>query len=814
MPQFLLSEATVGVLAQVVVHFLWQGALLGILAACLLHVSPIRTAHARYAFYCGLLMLLAICPLVTWRGIYAGPVAIIEIQGESATKAGDGAALAKTEESTDESIAMQLNAVQSSNAQSIIRPHESRLIVAGPWLARQYKLIVTAWLAGICFMATRLLLGAIGVRTLARRRRPIPPEVAHVVERLSRQLAFHVRPAVHAVERISQAMAVGIFKPMVLLPASWISELPSDVLEAVIAHELSHLRRWDMPINLMQRVVETLLFFHPVVWWCSRRLRVEREMCCDELAQATIGNREVYAKALAYLAHQQCSSVESLLAAGIGGTKMVLLERICNVLGMVPGRHGRLYGPSCALVGAVVTSLAWMAALALSAPWQSRTSIPDDQEAIVARSEPSTPPEAAESGLATDAIEPSTPLDEVAQALEPLTLENLKFESHWDLSLEETVQNAMFNSKVVRSLGGRFTSSARDPGMQTGETRQLPTLVCTSDVSRVDLEMAVLSLRNDTEQAYWELWFAWRNLETANTALNSARQTWQKIYTLYRAGSKGGEANAEAQAREQFYQFKSQAHTLLNELTRAENRLRYVMGVAATDGRLIRPIDKPTVDRVSFDWEEITKEALARSPGLSRQRWRIKQRELELIAAKNLLQPHLDLNGSYRWLGLADNAQGQEAGPSKVDDPLSPDGSREAETFDSAQFQEWQLGLQSTATIGLRKKLAQLRHFQLQLARERAKLQDKELEVSHQLTDAVRQLVYNYELTQTNFNRALAADRQMEAMQAAFEAETVTIDQLLEAQRRRAEAHASYFHTLLDYQRSIVTVRHRKGSLL
>jgi outer membrane protein TolC len=238
------------------------------------------------------------------------------------------------------------------------------------------------------------------------------------------------------------------------------------------------------------------------------------------------------------------------------------------------------------------------------------------------------------------------------------------------------------------------------------------------------------------------------------------------------------------------------------------------MGVAATDGRLIRPIEKPTVDKVSFDWEEITKEALARSPNLRRQRWRIKHRELELMAARNLLKPHVDLNGTYGWLGVADDVQVQDAGPSKVDNPLSPDGSREAETFDSAQFQEWQLGLHSTATIGLRKKLAQLRHFQLQLARERAKLQDEELEVSHQLTDAVRQLIYNYELTQANFNRALAADRQMEAMQAAFEVETVTIDQLLEAQRRRAESHASYFRTLLDYQRSIVTVHYRKGSLL
>jgi hypothetical protein len=116
--------------------------------------------------------------------------------------------------------------------------------------------------------------------------------------------------------------------------------------------------------------------------------------------------------------------------------------------------------------------------------------------------------------------------------------------------------------------------------------------------------------------------------------------------------------------------------------------------------------------------------------------------------------------------------------------------------------------------IGFRKELSTVRHYELNLARDRARLQDEELEVSHQLADAVRLLELNYELTQTNFNRTLAADRQVEAVQAAFEAETVTLDQLLEAQRRRAEAQTSYFRTLLDYQRAIIGVHFRKGSLL
>ncbi|HEX3726025.1 MAG TPA: TolC family protein [Pirellulales bacterium] len=333
------------------------------------------------------------------------------------------------------------------------------------------------------------------------------------------------------------------------------------------------------------------------------------------------------------------------------------------------------------------------------------------------------------------------------------------------------------------------------------------------DISLADFEGGVRNLVSDVENAYWELSFAWRNLNTSNTGLNSSRQTWKKIFLLYQVGTKGGEAKEEAQARAQYFQFKSQTQTLLNELYRAENRLRYIMGIATSDNRLIRPTDQPTVAKVEFDWSEITQEALARSLDLRRQKWRIKQRELELIAAKSLMLPRLDLNGTYRWLADGDNLFGSGVYNQNPGGPLLQ-GTSSLATLASGQFQEWQLGAQMTMTVGFRKELAQVRHYQLQLSKERARLQDEELEVSHQLADAVRQLELNYELTISNFNRALAADRQVEAVQAAFEAETVTLDQLLDAQRLRAEAEASFFRTLLDYQRAIIMVHYRKGSLL
>ena len=373
MPQLPLSESTVLMLSQVMLHFLWQGLALWLAAVCVLHVSPLRTAQARYAFYGGLLILLAFCPPLTWLVVSGGSVAANSDPADAPRQADHGAVF----EAATSTFS------QLSDGRSAIVPADSPLEVLKNWLRHQRPWIVSAWLVGVILMATRLALGGIGVWMIVRRRQPLPPETSRMVDRMARQLAFRVRPAVYAVERISQAMAVGVFKPMVLLPAAWICELPSDVLEAVIAHELAHLRRWDVAINGMQRVVECALFFHPVVWWCSRRLRIEREMCCDELAQAAIGNRVVYAKALAYLADQVGSSIEPLLAAGIGGGKMVLLERVRNILGLVPGGRGRFYGLSCALVGAAAASLVGIAIFGVSSRRQHVSPAePFDDEAV------------------------------------------------------------------------------------------------------------------------------------------------------------------------------------------------------------------------------------------------------------------------------------------------------------------------------------------------------------------------------------------------------------------------------------------------
>ena len=238
-----------------------------------------------------------------------------------------------------------------------------------------------------------------------------------------------------------------------------------------------------------------------------------------------------------------------------------------------------------------------------------------------------------------------------------------------------------------------------------------------------------------------------------------------------------------------------------------------MMGISSSDGRLIRPADEPTTARVTFDWQQSLVEALSRSAELRRQKWRIKQRELELTAAKNLILPRLDLVGRWRFLGMGnDLLGGNNSYGANGPDPL--EGTNAYATLLHGEFQEWQAGAQFLMPLGFRRELATVRHHQLQLAKTRAQLQDEELEVSHALVEAIRNIDTNFALAQTNFNRRVAAERQVEAVQAAYDAGTTTFDQLLDAQRRRAQAESAYFRSLVDYNRSIAQFHFRKGSLL
>jgi outer membrane protein TolC len=361
---------------------------------------------------------------------------------------------------------------------------------------------------------------------------------------------------------------------------------------------------------------------------------------------------------------------------------------------------------------------------------------------------------------------------------------------------------AEIRQPFLQTAGVSFNRIA-GPGAIPGYNNGILIARLRTDVALAEFESAVQRLVSDVEKAYWETYYAYRSLDSVMAGRDSALQTWRQANAKKQTGAKGGEAWAEAQARQQYFIFRGAAETALSNLYSTENHLRYMLGLAATDGRLIRPADEPTTAKVSFDWYEGHCEALVRAVDIRKQKWKIKQRELELIAAKNWLMPRLDGVAKYTWNGLGHTL-------------LDPDNvERNAYgSLATGKFPDWQLGIEFQMPLGFRKEMAGVRSAQLTLARERAVLQEQELELSHQLALTFRDLSDKYVLSETHFNRRIAAQREVDSYQAAWANGAVTIDVVLGAQQRKAEAEVQYYRSLIDYNLSITDMHYKKGSLL
>ncbi|QDT94078.1 TolC family protein [Gimesia algae] len=349
-----------------------------------------------------------------------------------------------------------------------------------------------------------------------------------------------------------------------------------------------------------------------------------------------------------------------------------------------------------------------------------------------------------------------------------------------------------------------------------------------TDISLGEFEISVRDMVSDVENAYWDLYFGYRDLDAKIMARDSALETWRRIHALYENGRRGGEAEKEAQAREQYFRYQAEVENALSGrllngthtnngsqggtfqsnhgVYVAERRLRMLMGIPINDGRLIRPADEPSLAKVEFNWEETLVESLERRPEIRRQRWQIKKRELELEANKNFLKPELDLIGRYRWRGFGKNFLAEGSNVGEFDGALNS-------LFDG-NLQEWQMGIELSVPLGKRQAHAAMRQAELLLARDRAILHEQERAIVQSLSNAISDVDRAYAVLQTTFNRRHAARQEVAAVEAAYESDNATLDLLLEAQRRQAEADGSYYRSLVEYSLAIKNVQFEKGSLL
>jgi len=397
------------------------------------------------------------------------------------------------------------------------------------------------------------------------------------------------------------------------------------------------------------------------------------------------------------------------------------------------------------------------------------------------------------------------------------------FRSAWDVNAEAEVRQPL-----LQGAGVEFNRIA-GPNAQIGLPQGVLIARVNTDISLADFEFGVRNLISNVENAYWDLYFAYRDLHAKIVARDSALETWRRVRALYDTGREGGEADKEAQARDQYFFFQAEVEEALTgrlfDGTRTNNgssggtfrgnpgvyvterRLRLTMGLPPNDPRLIRPSDEPLQAKVGFDWDQLTAEALSRRVELRRQRWVVKRAELNAIAAKNYLLPRLDAQGLYRWRGFGHDLLGYN-NPYEFDNAY--------QNMFGGNFQEWQLGAQFNMPIGFRQGYAAVRNAALLLARERAVLREQELQVVHDLSNSVGDVDRTFIVAQTNYNRRLAANEQLNSIKSAFDAETETVSllDLVEAQRRLADADSRYARSMVEYTLAVKNVMFESGTLL
>lgn len=324
----LWATPAVQAIAWALVHFLWQGALVGIAAAAALSLLKKSSAAVRYAVTAGALLLMVALPVATavrLAGSAAGQT-VLETpfrQASPSSPVVGGVAGAGEEGRGDEGLS------------ATIPPPVM------PW-------VLSLWLAGVAFLSIYHLGGFLQIRRLTRTGNILNGDLETTVRSLARRLG--IARAVRLLESAAVPVpaVIGWLRPVILVPASALAGLSPQQLEAVLAHELAHVRRHDYLINLLQATVETLLFYHPAVWWVSSQMRRERENCCDDLAVAICGDRLGYARALADLEGLRMPSPRLAMAAD-GGS---LLDRIRRLVGAPAPRPRRPW-----MAGVVALSL-------------------------------------------------------------------------------------------------------------------------------------------------------------------------------------------------------------------------------------------------------------------------------------------------------------------------------------------------------------------------------------------------------------------------------------------------------------------------
>jgi len=285
-------------LTAALLDFIWQGILVAFLLWVALFALRNRRAQARYLAALAALAVLAGLPVITAVLRYAAP--------PSSAATFENAAVVPP---------------------AIVKLAVEQAITSGGWMAALESWALPVWSFGVLIFALRAVSGCRRISTMRRRAVPASSEVLAKVAEIGVRMGL-ARPANALVTAAAGSPSVvGWFRPVILLPPATLLGLTPEQLEAVLAHELAHIRRYDSLVNAAQILVETLLFYHPAVWWTSARIREERELCCDDLAVNSCGDALCYARALTRLERLRMTA-PTLALGSAGGPLAYRIRRL------------------------------------------------------------------------------------------------------------------------------------------------------------------------------------------------------------------------------------------------------------------------------------------------------------------------------------------------------------------------------------------------------------------------------------------------------------------------------------------------------
>ena len=310
--------------------FVWQGLLLAFLLWVVLVLLRNRSARARYAAGTLTLAAMFLLPAVTACLVYTSSAGWHPVSGW---------------------VAADLQAVRAAASVTGLPSWD--------WAGWLRRWSLPLWALGVLACSTRLVWSAWRISGLRRRSTEPEAAVLALAARLMERMRLLRPVSVRITDAADCPSVVGWIRPVVLLPAATLLGLTPQQLEAVLAHELAHILRYDYFVNMLQTIVETLLFYHPAVWWVSARIRRERELCCDDLAVAVCGDALCYARALTRLEKLRLSAP----GMALGSTGGPLLDRIRRIV----GEPAQAHAPS-KITGILALSLG-LVALAVHLPW-------------------------------------------------------------------------------------------------------------------------------------------------------------------------------------------------------------------------------------------------------------------------------------------------------------------------------------------------------------------------------------------------------------------------------------------------------------